>query len=55
MWSRVNEWLQHQTDTPSARLFDPRSEYKLVLRHVLMLKHQPELADLDRSRFLAHD
>ncbi len=55
MWIQVTDWLQHQTHTASARLFDPRYEYKLVLRHVLTLKRQPELAALDRSRFLAGD
>ena len=32
-------------------LYDPRMEYKFVLRHVLETRGQHELAEFDRIRF----
>ncbi len=59
MRSRVNRWLQQiaahgltgALHEEWESLTDPRSEYKFVLRHALILKNQPALADEDRRKF----
>jgi len=51
MLSRVGRWLQ----TPQAEEWEylsrPSTEYKLVLRHMLVVRGLNELADYDRRIF----
>ena len=59
MLGRVSRWLELVAAhglTAELReewesMTDPRSEYKFVLRHALILKNQPVLADEDRRKF----
>jgi uncharacterized protein (TIGR02646 family) len=62
MLLRVSRWVQRLSESGTLtrdlqeewkEFLDPRREYKLVLRHMLTLKQQSALADLDRQAFRA--
>jgi uncharacterized protein (TIGR02646 family) len=47
----LRDWLSSGSPAQWERLSHPRHEYKLVIRHILTIHNQPDLAAFDRRRF----